>query len=143
MFGIKKKPNAPWEKYYTKEELKIKIPDRDIYEALDETAKKVPYNIAIEYMGKNINYKQFLQLIDRCARSFLEIGIKEGDVVTICMPNTPETLISFYAINKIGAIADMIHPLSSEEEIKDYLQSSNSSAFVMIDVCYEKVKVII
>lgn len=143
MFGIKKKPNAPWEKYYTKEELKIKIPDRAIYEALEESAKKVPYNIAMEYMGKNINYKQFMQLIDRCAKSFLEIGITEGDVVTICMPNTPETLISFYALNKIGAIADMIHPLSSEEEIKDYLQSSNSSAFVMIDVCYEKVKDII
>lgn len=140
MFGIKKKLNSPWEKYYTKEELKIKIPDRSLYESLEESAKNVPYNIAMEYMGKNINYKQFLQLIDRCARSFLEIGIKEGDVVTICMPNTPETLISFYAINKIGAIADMIHPLSSEEEIKDYLQSSNSSAFVMIDVCYEKVK---
>ena len=107
MFGIKKKPNAPWEKYYTKDELKIKVPDISLYQAIEESAKRNPYNIAIEYMGKNINYKQFLQLIDRCARSFLEIGIKEGDVVTICMPNTPETLISFYAINKIGAIADM------------------------------------
>lgn len=143
MFGIKKKPNAPWKKYYTKEELDIKIPDESIYQTLEKSAKEVPNHIALEYMGKNISYKQFIQLIDKCAKSFLQIGIREGDIVTICMPNTPETLISFYAINKIGAIANMIHPLSSEEEIKDYLQETESVAFVMIDVCYEKVRNII
>ena len=143
MFGIKKKPNAPWKKYYTKEEFDIKVPDESIYQVLEKSASNVPNHIALEYMGKNISYKQFLQLIDKCAKSFLQIGIKEGDIVTICMPNTPETLISFYAINKIGAIANMIHPLSSEEEIKDYLKETESVAFVMIDLCYEKVKNII
>jgi len=143
MFGFKKKINAPWEKYYTKEELKMDIPNLTIYQSLEESAKKHFNYIALEYLGKNITYKQFLQLVDRCARSFLQMGIGEGDIVTICMPNTPETLISFYALNKIGAIANMIHPLSSEEEIKFYLQETNSVAFVMIDVCYEKVRNVI
>lgn len=143
MFGFKKKINAPWEKYYTKEELKMNIPDLTIYQSLEESAKKYFNYVALEYMGKNITYKQFLQLVDRCARSFLQMGIGEGDIVTICMPNTPETLISFYALNKIGAIANMIHPLSSEEEIKLYLQETNSVAFVMIDVCYERVRNVI
>lgn len=140
MFGLKKKLNAPWKKYYTKEELNIHVPDLSIYQMLESEAKNRLSLIAIEYMGKNITYKHFLQLIDKCARSFLQLGITEGDVVTICMPNTPESLISFYAINKIGAIANMIHPLSSEEEIKHYLKETNSCAFVMIDVCYEKVR---
>lgn len=143
MFGLKKKPNAPWEKYYSKEELNIDIPALSIYQMLEESAKNHFNLVAIEYMGKNISYKQFLQLIDKCARAFLQMGIKEKDVVTICMPNTPETLISFYAINKIGAIANMIHPLSSEEEIKHYLKETNSCAFIMIDVCYEKVRNVI
>jgi len=143
MFGFKKKINAPWEKYYTKEELNIKVPDLSIYQMMEESAKKYFNYIALEYMGKNISYKQFLQLVDRCARSFLQMGISEGDVVTICMPNTPETLISFYALNKIGAIANMIHPLSSEEEIKLYLKETNSVAFVMIDICYERVRNVI
>jgi len=143
MFGFKKKIKAPWEKYYTKEELNIKVPDLSIYQLMEESAKKHFNYIALEYMGKNITYKQFLQLVDRCARSFLQMGIVEGDVVTICMPNTPETLICFYALNKIGAIANMIHPLSSEEEIKLYLKETNSVAFVMIDICYEKVRNVI
>ena len=143
MFGIKKKPKAPWKKYYTKEELNIKVPDESIYQSLEKNAKQALNHIALEYMGKNISYRQFLQMIDKCAKSFLQIGIKEGDIVTICMPNTPETLISFYAINKIGAIANMIHPLSSEEEIKEYLKETESVAFVMIDVCYEKVRNVI
>ena len=143
MFGFKKKVKAPWEKYYTKEELKIEVPDLSIYQIMEESAKKHFNRVALEYMGKNITYKYFLQLVDRCARSFLQMGIKEGDIVTICMPNTPETLISFYALNKIGAIANMIHPLSSEEEIKLYLKETDSVAFVMIDVCYEKVRNVI
>ena len=59
------------------------------------------------------------------------------------MPNTPEALISFYALNKIGAIANMIHPLSGEQEIKEYLISTHSVMLIMIDICYEKVKNII
>lgn len=143
MFGLKKKLNAPWKKYYTKEELNIQVPELSIYQLLEREAKDKLSFVALEYMGKNITYKHFLQLIDKCARSFLQLGITEGDVVTICMPNTPESLISFYAINKIGAIANMIHPLSSEEEIKHYLKETNSCAFVMIDICYEKVRNVI
>lgn len=56
------------------------------------------------------NYKDFLKQIDDCARSFKQLGIKHNDVVSICMPNPPEAIISFYALNKIGAIANMIHP---------------------------------
>lgn len=143
MFGRKKKLKAPWEKYYSKEDLKLEVPNLSIYQLMEESAKKYSNYIAMEYMGKNITYRQFLHLVDRCARSFLQMGIVKGDVITICMPNTPETLISFYAINKIGAIANMIHPLSSEEEIKLYLKETNSTAFVMIDVCYERVRNVI
>lgn len=143
MFGRKKKPYAPWEKYYTKEELNVKVPEISIYQLIEESAKKNANYVALEYMGKNITYRQFLQLIDRCARAFLQMGFGEGDIITICMPNTPEALISFYAINKIGAIANMIHPLSSEEEIKNYLQETSTTAFIMIDVCYEKVRNVI
>ncbi len=139
MLKLKKKTSSLWEKYYTKQQMKITSPNKSIYQLMEETAISLPHNVALEYLGKNITYKQFLQLIDKCAKSFLQIGIKEGDIITICMPNTPEALIAFYAVNKIGAIANMIHPLSSEEEIKAYLNETGSVALVMIDICYEKV----
>ena len=143
LFGIKTKPKAPWEKFYKNGETKITIPDGTIYEYFKKCSESHLDAIALEYMGNTITYKDMLRQIDICSRAFRSQGIRKGDIVTICMPNTPEGLISFYALNKIGAIANMIHPLSSEQEIKHYLVSTKSVMLVMIDICYEKVAGII
>ncbi len=140
---FKNKINTPWEKFYTKKELNLKVPNGSIYEFIEESSKTALNCVALHYFGKNITYKNFLKSIDQCAKSFRSQGVREGDVVTICMPNTPETLIAFYALNKIGAIANMIHPLSAEEEIKEYLNSTKSVMLVMIDLCFDKIKKII
>ena len=139
LFGIKSKPKAPWEKFYKNGETKIEVPNGTIYEYLIKSCENNLDAIALEYMGNMITYRDFLKQIDICSRAFRSQGIRKGDIVTICMPNTPEGLISFYALNKIGAIANMIHPLSSELEIKNYLVSTKSVMLVMIDLCYEKV----
>lgn len=138
-----KKPNAPWNKYYSKEERNLKIPNKTIYELLKESAIEHSSLMAINYFGTKITFNSFLKEIDKAACSFKSQGIRKGDIVSICMPNTPEALISFYALNKIGAIAEMIHPLSSEVEIKNYLNSTGSVMLIMIDLCYEKVRNII
>lgn len=138
-----KKPKAPWNKYYSKEERNFKVPNKTIYELLRESANEYVNLMAINYFGTKITFKSFIKEIDKVACSFRSQGIRRGDIVTICMPNTPEALISFYALNKIGAIAEMIHPLSSEVEIKNYLNSTGSVMLVMIDMCYEKIKNII
>lgn len=139
VLGVKKKPKAPWSKYYKNDEMKIQIPECSIYELLKENAEKHPNVLAYNYYGHTLTYKDFIKQIDLAAKAFRNQGIRKGDVVTICMPNTPEGIISFYAINKIGAIANMIHPLSSEHEIKHYLISTKSVMLVMIDLCYEKI----
>lgn len=134
---------APWLKYYEKEDRKIKVEDISIYKMLENCSVGREKNIALNYFGKLITYKEFHHKINQAANAFKSQGIRQGDVVTICMPNTPEALVAFYALNKIGAIANMIHPLSGEQEIKDYLTSTHSVMLIMIDICYEKVKNII
>lgn len=138
-----KKPNAPWQKFFTKEEKNFRVPEGTIYELLKKCNVDNENLTALNYLGTKISFKVFLREIEKTAKSFRSQGIRKGDVVTICMPNTPEALISFYALNKIGAIAEMIHPLSSEVEIKNYLNATNSVMLIMIDLCYEKVKNII
>ena len=133
----------PWKKYYNKDELKFKVEDISIYEMFKRSALKNMNSPAVNYYGNVFSYKSFLSKIDKAAISFNSIGVKKGEVVTICMPNTPEGLISFYAASKIGAISNMIHPLSAEEEIKDYLIMTKSKFLVVVDFCYEKVKNII
>ena len=134
---------TPWDKFYTKEDLKVKVPDTSMYEVLKEAVLKYESRPIINYFGKRITYREFLNNVDKAALAFRSQGVRRGDIVTICMPNTPEAMISFYALNKIGAICNMIHPLSGEVEIKEDLLSTNSVMLVMIDLCYEKVKNII
>lgn len=133
-------PKAPWKKYYSKKDRQVEIPDISLYKIIKERALINPNNVAIDYFGKKITYKNFIKEIDKAARSFRCYGIRPGDVVTICMPNMPEGVISFYALNKIGAIANMIHPLSAEEEIKNYLNEADSVMLVAVDICYEKIE---
>ena len=136
--GIKGKIKAPWAKYYKNGELKIEIPNGSVYDVLKKNSEEHLDAIAINYLGKEITYRELLRQIEICSRAFRSQGIRKDDVVTICMPNTPVAIITFYAINMIGATASMIHPLSSEQEIKNYLNSTNSVMLVMIDICYEK-----
>lgn len=138
-----KKPNAPWSKYYAKDERTIEVPEGSIYNYFEKTVSNFPNELAYDYYGTTCTFKDFLKDIDKCARAFRSQGIREGDVVTVCMPNTPEGITCFYALNKIGAIANFIHPLSGEQEIKHYLTANKSVMLVMIDMCYEKVKDII
>ncbi len=141
--NIKKKIPTPWKKFYKDNEFNIKIPNMSLYDQIKNITNRYPNNIAIEYLGKKIKYKSFLKKIDNCAISFKYNGVKKGDIITICLPNVPEALIAFYALNKLGATPNMVHPLSAEEEIKEALNSTNSKYLIIIDMCYSKIKNII
>ena len=140
IFRKRKKIPTPWSKYYTDEELDIRIPNISLYKQMKNTATKYPNNIAYRYLGKNVTYEKFIKQIDKAAISFKNLNIKKGDVVTFCMPNIPEVLIGFYALNKLGAIASMVHPLSAEEEIKESIMATKSKCLVIVDIFYDKVK---
>lgn len=143
VFRMKKPIPEPWAKYYTEEELNIKIPNISMFDQVRISASKYPDRKAIEYFGSSITYKKLLKLINRASISLKELGIKKGDIVSICLPNVPEALIILYGLNKIGAIANMVHPLSAEEEIKQSLISTKSKLLFMIDLYYSKVESII
>ena len=130
---------APWYKYYGDMKKHLDYPDISVYKLIERTANNNPDNISYNYFGNKKTYKEFIEEIDTCAKAFKSLGVKKGDKVSICMPNTPEAIIAFYAINKIGAISNMIHPLSSENEIKYFINVSRSSFIVTINVSLNKI----
>ena len=136
----KKNKKEPWLDYYSKEDKKIKFTDKTIYEYLVSGVGEDLDYIALNYFGNKISYNELFEKINQASKSLRSLGVKQGDVVTICMPNTPEAIIAFYACNKIGAVADMIHPLSSSAQVKNYLLESKSRILILIDVAYERVK---
>lgn len=136
----KKNKHAPWLDYYSKEDKKIKFTDKNIYEYLKYMVGEDKDFIALNYFGNRISYNTMFEKIEQTSRALRSLGVKQGDIVTICMPNTPEAVITFYACNNIGAIADMIHPLSSAVQVKRYLNESKSRILLLIDVAYDRVK---
>ncbi len=113
-----------------------------MYEKVLAVAKKFPSHIAFDFMGKSTTYRQLLQNIDDCARSLRTIGVREDDRITIAMPNCPQAIYMLYAINRVGAVANMIHPLSAENEIAEYLSISHSTTIITLDQFYGKIEAI-
>ena len=135
--------SAPWLAYYGTTPASLEYPDLTIYQLLSQTAETYPNAIAYIFQGKKTTYAEFMTRIDAAARGLTAMGITRGDKVTICMPNSPQALNCFYALNRIGAIANMIHPLSAAQEIAFYLNFSKSKAILTLDQFYDKVAQIV
>ena len=114
-----------------------------MYEMIEDSARRYPGNIAYEFMGKKTDYRTFLARIQATAKALWAFGIRKGDRVTIAMPNSPQAVDAFYALNRIGAIPTMIHPLSAPGEIAFYLNASKSKAILTLDQFYPKVEEIL
>lgn len=139
----KKNDNAPWLEYYSRQERSIKFTEKSIYRYMvDEVGEDKDY-IALNYFGRRISYNEFFYNINLVAKALREYGVKDQDIVTICCPNMPEAIYTFYACNKIGAVADMVHPLSSPEQLESYLNNSKSRILIVVDFDYDKYKEVI
>ena len=111
-------------------------------EMLENNARLYPNSIAFDFMGKSTTYKEMVANIEKCARSLRTIGVRQNDRVTIAMPNCPQAIYTFYAVNMIGAVANMVHPLSSEKELEFYINESESVTVVTLDQFYHKFEAI-
>lgn len=125
------------EEYIQKDHLEY--PELTMFQMVERIARQYPKEPAYEFYGCKTSYGAFIGRIERAARAFTAMGIKSGDVVTVCMPNLPQTLDCFYALDRIGAVANMVHPLSARNEIVFYLNVSKSKAILTLDMFYEKV----
>lgn len=136
------KVKTPWENFVGDVPLHLDYFDGSMYEAVAHIAATYPKQIAFDFMGRSTTYEEMVLRINRCARALKTIGIREGDKVTIAMPNCPQAIYMFYAVNLVGGIANMIHPLSAEKEIEFYLNESESVTAITLDQFYHKFEAI-
>ena len=109
-----------------------------MFDAVKKIADQYPDNVAFDFMGSPTTYRRLVQQVEQCAKALKTIGVREGDKVTIAMPNCPQAIYMFYAVNLVGGIANMIHPLSAEKEIEFYLNESESVTAITLDQFYHK-----
>lgn len=128
-----------WNKNYSDDALLKTYPKKSMYDFLYDNNKNNMDKIAINYFGKKVTYKQLFENIDKYAKMLLQLGIKQGDSVAICMPTTPESIYLFYAINRIGAVSNLIDVRKSKDDIKYCINITKSKAAFIYDGIYDQV----
>jgi len=125
--------DKPWLKYYSEEAINAKIPEKSVYEVLKEANRDNLSATAIIYYGRKITFGELFENIDKTAKALLTMGVKEKEIVTVALPSIPEALYLVYALNKIGAVANVIHPLPSKNEMVFYLNEVKSRYAFIFD----------
>ena len=129
-----------WYEHLTTGNWTEEYPDCSIFQQIKKHSEKYPSLPAMDFQGQKISYEETIKQIEKTAAGLLAYGIKKSDVVSIISPNIPQAIIMFYAINRIGAVANMIHPLLPSEEIKELIESAESVAVLIPDVVYDKIR---
>ena len=129
---------TPWKDHLGEVPFHLDYFEGSMFDAVAAIAEKYPNNVAFDFMGRSTTYKTLVKEIEQCAKALKTIGVREGDRVTIAMPNCPQAIQMFYAVNLVGGICNMIHPLSAEKEIEFYLNASESVTAITLDQFYNK-----
>ena len=119
-------PAAPWLSFYGSVPARLDYFDGTMWDGVRKISEEFPRLIAFDFMGSATGYGKFRDAVETCARGLYSIGVRAGDRVTVCLPNCPQGVIVFYAVNALGAVSNMVHPLSGEKEIEFYLKEADS-----------------
>jgi long-chain acyl-CoA synthetase len=132
------KDGLPWLRYYGAVPPTLRYPEGSLSAAVLATASRGPDAPALTFLGATTTYRQLAEAIERCAAALAGLGLRAGDRITIALPTSPQGVIAFYAANRLGAVAVMVHPLCTPPEIEFYLNASRSRFALTLDLCYPK-----
>lgn len=125
--------DKPWLKHYDEDNLNSSIPKCSIFQYMDSITKEYDNLDAFEYLGNNITYKEFKEHIKEVKNSLVANGAKEGDIVSVCLPNIPEVGYVFYALNDLGCIANMLDPRTNSSTLVSSVNDARSSLLITLD----------
>lgn len=108
--------------------------ERTMYQRLKEAALAKPHYAAIYYQGKKIAYRKFLKMVDDMANILqYRLGVQKNDVVLVSQPNIPDVLTLIYAINKVGAVVNLVHPFIPFNQIKKIIRQTNTKVAFLFE----------
>ena len=136
------KVRMPWKDSTCGVPLYLDYFEGSMFEKVKACSEEYPRNIAYDFMGSSTTYRDFVKQIEKCAKALSMMGVREDDKVTIAMPNCPQAIIMFYAVNLVGGVSNMVHPLSSEEELVYYINNVESETLITLDQFYGKIEAI-
>lgn len=131
--------DKPWLKFYDSSALSAEFPRMTVYEYLLDRSKDNMDDCAMQYYGKEYTYRQLFENIDKVAAALKKSGVSEGDRVTICSLTTPDAIFCFYAVAKLGAVANIVEPRTNTELIVERINTTSSKLAIILDIFYHKI----
>lgn len=132
--------DKPWLQYYSEEAIHGKLPEYTMYGYVYEKNKNRQDATALEYFGRKISYRELFLNVQRTAEAFYARGIRKGDMVTIMSLITPETIYCIYALNYIGAVANMVYLSLSEDEMVQMVEKTDSKMFIILEIVGDRIE---
>lgn len=129
---------TPWLGSYGDLPFHLTYSDKSMSTTVLATAAREGDFTALAFMGRKISYSRMAIEIDRVARAFDALGVKAGQRVLVCLPNVPQAIYCLYGLNRIGAVATMVHPLSAVGEIVNFIDEAQCDYAVTLDQFYTK-----
>ena len=133
----------PWMKYFSEESRKAEFPRMKVYSYFKEVNRSRLQETALYYYGAKISVKKMILKIDHVADALDAIGVKKGDTVSMVSASTPESIYTFYALNKIGATLNAIDPRLDKKSVARMIKNSGSKVLICIDVAFPLIDAIL
>ncbi len=131
--------DRPWVRHYGRVPAHLEYPEATLYESIAAAAGRSPSAVAWNFFGTTCTYRNLMRDIDTCAAGLAALGVRRGDRILISMPTSPQAVIAFYAVNRLGGVAALIHPLSTAREITGFLDASCARIALTVDAFYGSV----
>ena len=131
--------DKPWLKYYSEEAINAPLPECTVFEYIWNNNKEHLDDVALVYFGRRITYRKLFREVQRARDAFLQYGIRKGDKVVLFTSSTPETVYAILALCRIGAVANMINPLFTEDQIIDRINETDASMIIILEQLYDLV----
>lgn len=133
--------DKPWLKYYP--DGFPSVPKCTIWRNIYDNNKDYPNDIALMYYGRKITYEKLFQNIETAKRAFVAAGVKRGDNVAFLMLSCPEMVYAVLALDQIGAVANLINPTFTAEQMRDRINDSEAEVMLILDQLYERITPVI
>ncbi|RLQ98003.1 AMP-binding protein [Falsibacillus albus] len=132
--------SKPWLEQYPEEiPSALEYAPIPVHSYLTEAASHFPDKTAIHFMGKELSYREVYEAALKMANYLCSIGIKKGDRVAIMLPNTPQSVISYYGILYAGGVVVQTNPLYMERELEYQMNDSGAKAIITLDILFPRV----
>ncbi len=124
----------PWTAFYHKDTpVHLEYYQGSMYELFTDSCRRAPQKACMDYMGRIITYREAEEQVIKTMKALAAFGITKDSRVSICLPNIPQAVYLFYACLGLGAIANMIHPLSAKHEIEYCVNLAESPLLFALD----------